>query len=165
MSVANQNMAEPLDLQRLNLLLDMKPFMAYAQSILSKPIDESETENDTEDENAPQRASHYGAVCTKDGKLIHFIELLLGNKQCSLILDKRHLFNFSNIQQDRSWLADVLLSDTESDSEISDQDEYIKEMLKNHVREKKYREKYHQNPNVRFFFSCGVQLILKQNLI
>ena len=66
MSVANQNMAEPLDLQRLHLLLDMKPFMSYAQSILSKPIDESETENDTEDENAP-RDSHYGAISTKDG--------------------------------------------------------------------------------------------------
>lgn len=67
MSVANQNMAEPLDLQRLQLLLDMKPFMSYAQNILSKSIDESETENDTEEENAPQRASQYGAICTKDG--------------------------------------------------------------------------------------------------
>ena len=54
------------------------------------------------------------------------------------------------MNQDRKWLMDVLLSDTESESEISDQEEYIREMLKNHMREKKYREKYHQNPNVIF---------------
>lgn len=65
--------------------------------------------------------------------------------------DKRHLFNFSNCSEDRMWLRDVLLTDTDTDSEISDQDEYVREMLKNHVREKKYREKYYHNFNVSNF--------------
>jgi DNA helicase INO80 len=56
--------------------------------------------------------------------------------------------------EERKWLADVLLSDTDScDSEISDQDEYVREMLKNHVREKKYRKKYYQNANVSIFLT------------
>lgn len=56
------------------------------------------------------------------------------------------MHNSENISADRKWLFN--LSDTESDSEISDQDKYIGEMLKEHVREKRYRLKYHQNPNV-----------------
>ena len=68
------NIAEPLDLQRLQLLLDMKPFMSYAQSILSKPIDESETDNEeSDDENSPTRASHFGSNSTKDGNEITFL--------------------------------------------------------------------------------------------
>lgn len=60
---------------------------------------------------------------------------------------KELMYNADNIG-DRKWLFNLLLSDTESDSEISDQDKYIGEMLKDHVREKRYRQKYHQNPNV-----------------
>lgn len=62
--------------------------------------------------------------------------------------DKTHIFNLSSCTEDRVWLRNVLLSDSETDSEISDQDEYIREMLKNHVREKKYREKYYLNMSV-----------------
>lgn len=62
--------------------------------------------------------------------------------------DKELMFNSENIGEDRKWLFNLLLSDTGSDSDISDQDKYIGEMLKDHVREKRYRQKYHQNPNV-----------------
>jgi len=62
--------------------------------------------------------------------------------------DKELMFNSENIGDDRKWLYNLLLSDTESESEVSDQDKYIGEMLKDHVREKKYRQKYHQHPQV-----------------
>lgn len=62
---------------------------------------------------------------------------------------KQLLYNFSCVGSDRQWLKDMLMSDTSSSSEMSDEDEYIKEMLKNHVREKRIRERYHQNPSVR----------------
>lgn len=64
--------------------------------------------------------------------------------------DKESMFNSENIGNDRKWLFNLLLSDTESDSEFSDQDKYIGEMLKDHVRAKRYRQKYHQNPNVSY---------------
>lgn len=50
---------------------------------------------------------------------------------------------------DRKWLQDILLSDTASEPDESDEDEYIREMLKDHVKEKKIRAKYYQNPHVR----------------
>lgn len=49
---------------------------------------------------------------------------------------------------DRKWLQDILLSDTDSDPDLSDEDEYIREMLKEHVKEKKIRTKYYQNSHV-----------------
>lgn len=62
----------------------------------------------------------------------------------------------SQVGPDRKWLQDILLSDTESEPEISDEDEYIREMLKDHVKEKKIREKYYQNSHVSrssFYFT------------
>lgn len=92
--------------------------MKNAESILSKNDD---IENSSEDEEGARRNTYQ---------------------------DKELMFNSENIGEDRKWLFNLLLSDTESDSEISDQDKYIGEMLKDHVREKRYRQKYHQNPNV-----------------
>lgn len=62
--------------------------------------------------------------------------------------DKLQIYNLSQIGPDRKWLQDILLSDTETDPELSDEDEYIREMLKEHVKEKKIRSKYYQNPHV-----------------
>lgn len=63
--------------------------------------------------------------------------------------DKLQIYNLSEIGTDRKWLQDILLSDTESDvDEPSDEDEYIREMLREHVKEKKIRAKYYQNPHV-----------------
>ena len=59
------------------------------------------------------------------------------------------MYNFTQVGPDRKWLQDILLSDTESEAEITDEDEYIKSMLKDHVKEQKYRTKYYQNANVR----------------
>lgn len=62
--------------------------------------------------------------------------------------DKELMFNVDNIGEDRKWLFNLLMSDTESDSEISDVDKYVSEMLKEYKREKKTRLDYHQNPSV-----------------
>lgn len=58
------------------------------------------------------------------------------------------MFNFIRVGPDRKWLQDLLLSDTESDeSDISDEDEYIRDMLRNHLLVKKIRDTYHKNLN------------------
>lgn len=62
--------------------------------------------------------------------------------------DKLQIYNLSQIGPDRKWLQDILLSDTESEPELSDEDEYIREMLREHVKEKKIRTKYYQNSHV-----------------
>lgn len=65
--------------------------------------------------------------------------------------EKQTLYNFNSIGPDRKWLQNMLMSDSDTSSDISDEDEYIKEMLRNHVREKRIRERYHQNPTVSPF--------------
>ena len=66
--------------------------------------------------------------------------------------DKLQIYNLSQIGPDRKWLQDILLSDTETEPEPSDEDEYIRDMLKEHVKEKKIRAKYYRNPHVSLFF-------------
>lgn len=112
-------MAKPLHIQRLEKALDLAPFMKYAEQVLSKNDDLDEDEDEDLDEGVRHTYQ-----------------------------DKELMFNANNIGEDRKWLFNLLLSDTESDSEISDSADYIAEMLKEHVREKRIREKYHQNPNV-----------------
>lgn len=51
-------------------------------------------------------------------------------------------------------MQDILLSDTESEPDPSDEDEYIRDMLREHVKEKKIRAKYYQNPHVSVIFLC-----------
>lgn len=62
--------------------------------------------------------------------------------------DKLQIYNLSQIGPDRKWLQDILLSDTETEPEPSDEDEYIRDMLREHVKEKKIRSKYYKNPHV-----------------
>lgn len=112
-------MAKPLHIQRLEKALDLGPFMKYAESVLNENQND-EIENSSDDEGVRRHTYQ----------------------------DKELMFNSDNIGEDRKWLFNLLLSETESDSEISDTDKYIGEMLKEHVREKKCRQKYHQNPNV-----------------
>jgi chromatin-remodeling ATPase INO80 len=122
-------MAKPLHIQRLEKALDLGPFMKYAESVLSK---NDEIENSSDDEGVRAYENSYQ--------------------------DKELMFNSETIGDDRKWLFNLLLSETESESEISDTDKYIGEMLKDHVREKRYRQKYHQNPNVSASYVIKVQL-------
>lgn len=62
------------------------------------------------------------------------------------------MYNFSQVGSDRKWLQDILLSDTESEDEVSDENEYIRDMLRDHMKEQKFRTKYYQNANVSKYF-------------
>ena len=109
-------MAKPLNFQRFEKALDLKPFMKFAETVLSKNDDIQSEESD--DENGTYH-------------------------------DKELLFNVDDISEDRKWLINLLMSDTESDSEISDDvDKYVNEMLKEYKQEKKIRMDYHQTPSV-----------------
>lgn len=111
--------SKPAHIQRLEKALDLRPFMSEAERILNQAIDSDDDELNSSD-----------------------YEKYLTYEQKSLI------YNAESVGDDRKWLYNMLLSDTESETEISDEDSYVSEMLKNHIQEKKYRAKYHQNPNV-----------------
>lgn len=75
-------------------------------------------------------------------------EITSGNSLSDRQNDKLQIYNLSQIGPDRKWLQDILLSDTDTEPELSDEDEYIRDMLREHVKEKKIRAKYYQNPHV-----------------
>lgn len=58
------------------------------------------------------------------------------------------MFDFSTVGSERTWLKDLLLSETESEYESSDEDEYITAMLKDHLKQKLIRDKYIDSPTV-----------------
>ena len=77
---------------------------------------------------------------------------------------KCQLYNFNDLTSDREWLYNLLLSDTDTDTEISDEDDYLKEMMKAHIRERKLREKYYTKPSV-FIIYLVLSLSLGTNFI
>jgi DNA helicase INO80 len=118
---SSKNMARTAYLQKLEKALDLKPFMSEAEKLLNRVYD-SDDDTDSENEFQQKRPTYE---------------------------EKEMMYKSGNIDDERKWLYNVLLSDTESESEISDEDRYVAEMLTDYVQEKKIREKYHQNPNVR----------------
>lgn len=116
-------MATPLHIQRLENALDMRPFTQYAEKVLK---------NEEEIENLEENGDSDGFEGIKR----------------PTFEDKEIMYNAESVGEDRQWLYNLLLSETDSESSISDHEAYISDMLKNHVREKRYRKKYHQNPNV-----------------
>lgn len=153
-----QTLAKPLYIQRLEASLNVEPFMSVAQELLSHPL--SSSDDSDSDANAdilaPGEKLLNGIITSKCGKWL----LQINGSQLDFCFifrwistdrqnDKLQIYNLSQIGTDRKWLQDILLSDTETDAdEHSDEDEYIREMLKDHVKEKKVRAKYYQNPYV-----------------
>ncbi|XP_055326656.1 chromatin-remodeling ATPase INO80 isoform X2 [Sitodiplosis mosellana] len=140
-----QTMAKPLYIQRLEASLNIEPFMTYAQEILAQPLSSSE-ESDSDvntDILAPDEKIMNGIVTSK----------------CDRQNDKLQIYNLSQIGPDRKWLQDILLSDTETEPEPSDEDEYIRDMLKEHVKEKKVRAKYYQNPHNSQYGYYGASIL------
>lgn len=147
-------MAKPLYMQRLESSLNIDPFITYAQDILAQPL--SSSEDSDSDVNTDALAADEkilnGIVTSKCGKTMHR-SLLLGHLTDEICIldrqnDKLQIYNLSQIEPERKWLQDILLSDTETEPEPSDEDEYIRDMLREHVKEKKIRAKYYQNPHV-----------------
>ncbi|XP_059621349.1 chromatin-remodeling ATPase INO80 [Phlebotomus argentipes] len=143
-SASGQILAKPLHLQRLEAALDMGPFMAYAQDFLSRPLTSSD-ESEVEGEVPGQSGRIPGVVTSKEERTN----------------DKIRVYNFSNVGPERKWLQDVLLSDTESESEWQQmgEDEYVREMLKSHLRERQMRAKFYRSSNNAQYGYYGAGLL------
>lgn len=68
----SQQLAKPLGIQRLEASLDLHPFLAYAQDILSRPLSSSE-DSDIDDDSevlAPGDKILHGILTSKFGELL-----------------------------------------------------------------------------------------------
>lgn len=61
---------------------------------------------------------------------------------------KAQLYNFNDLTSDREWLYDLLLSDTESDDPTITEDEYVHQLLREHIREQRQRKNYYKKATV-----------------
>ncbi|XP_011206736.2 chromatin-remodeling ATPase INO80 [Bactrocera dorsalis] len=151
-----RRIAEPLHIQRLEAALNMRPFMEHAKKVLSQPLSSGD------DSNATEEDEHQGAGGTDNsddegGGARKKRNRRLGTKEERQSV-KTHLFNFNDITNDREWLYDVLLSDTDTETEISDEDDYVKELLKTHIFEQRHRENfYKKTTNTQYaYYGAGM---------
>ncbi|XP_058835212.1 chromatin-remodeling ATPase INO80 isoform X2 [Topomyia yanbarensis] len=155
-NLGDTQMANPLHIQRFEAALDMAPFLSYAKKMLSKPLtssDDGDTSEDSDSVSSKGNVRNYR-------KLAYCVRASRQDRN----EDKRFLYNLTSVGPERIWLQNLLLSDTESDSEISDEGEYIRDMLKNHLRERKYRRKYHSNPTNSEFGYYGSGLLSNHDM-
>uniref|UniRef100_A0A0A1XBH9 Chromatin-remodeling ATPase INO80 n=1 Tax=Zeugodacus cucurbitae TaxID=28588 RepID=A0A0A1XBH9_ZEUCU len=139
---SQQRIAEPLHIQRLEAALNMRPFMEYARKVLSQPLSSGDDSNATEDDE-PQGVDDTDNSDEEAGGTRKKRNRRLGTKEERQSV-KMQLLNFSDLTNDREWLYDVLLSDTDTETEISDEDDYVKELLKTHIFEQRHRENFYK---------------------
>uniref|UniRef100_A0A336MQW6 Chromatin-remodeling ATPase INO80 n=1 Tax=Culicoides sonorensis TaxID=179676 RepID=A0A336MQW6_CULSO len=146
MEANNLDPDESSYIRALEAALDLGPFTAYAQKVLNGPIvcSSSSSSSSSSAESDSDEDSDEAEIEKRKQKQL--------------------LYNFSNVRQDRQWLKDMLLSDTSSSSEISDEDDYVKEMLKNHIREKRIRERYHQNSSRAQYGYYSASILSKRDV-
>lgn len=81
-----QTLAKPLSIQRLEASLDIKPFIAYAEDILSRPLSSSEdSDSDINTDLAPGDKVLNGIVTSKCGKIYRLDMQIVIFLQFSLI--------------------------------------------------------------------------------
>nr|NP_732413.1 INO80 complex subunit [Drosophila melanogaster]Q9VDY1.2 RecName: Full=Chromatin-remodeling ATPase INO80; Short=dINO80 [Drosophila melanogaster]AAF55658.2 INO80 complex subunit [Drosophila melanogaster]AFH41853.1 FI17525p1 [Drosophila melanogaster] len=140
-------MAEPLHIQRLEAALNMRPFMNMAKRSLRKPLSSDE---ETDDEHVVKR--EHDVQDSDDSSTVGVVRMKQSSKRKSRLLAskeerqsvKAQLYNFNDLTSDREWLYDLLLSDTESDDPTITEDEYVQQLLREHVREQRQRKNYYK---------------------
>ncbi|XP_075145715.1 chromatin-remodeling ATPase INO80 [Haematobia irritans] len=155
----SNRMAEPLPIQRLEAALDMRPFMQHAREVLSKPLtspEETEADDSLVEESYDEESGVPTATRKKKSRK-------LGTKAERQAI-KAQLYNFSELTADREWLYDVIMSDTDTETEISDEDEYVQDMLRAHVRQQKLRENFYKKPTNTQYAYYGAGLLSNHDM-
>ncbi|KAH8359538.1 hypothetical protein KR093_007388, partial [Drosophila rubida] len=147
-------MAEPLHIQRLESALNMRPFMEMARQALKQPLSSgsggecSASEQEQaghEPDDSDDSSTRVGVVRLKHKR--QHRQRLLGSKEERQSV-KAQIYNFNDLTSDREWLYDLILSDTESETQMSDEDAYISQMLREHQQEQRQRKNYYKKATV-----------------
>ncbi|KAH8292007.1 hypothetical protein KR054_003340 [Drosophila jambulina] len=139
--------AEPLHIQRLEAALNMRPFMEMTKRALRRPLssnEDSAEEREMKKEPEAEDSDDFSTVgVVKQRRSGKSKQRLLGSKEERQSV-KAQLYNFNDLTSDREWLYDLLLSDTESDDPTITEDEYVHQLLREHIREQRQRKNYYK---------------------
>ncbi|XP_016960527.1 chromatin-remodeling ATPase INO80 [Drosophila biarmipes] len=155
-------MAEPLHIQRLEAALNMRPFMDMAKRALRKPLSSNE---ESDEEQVVKREPD--ALESDDSSIVGVVKMRQSSKRKTRLLGskeerqsvKAQLYNFNDLTSDREWLYDLLLSDTESDDPTITEDEYVQQLLREHIREQRQRKNYYKKPTNAQYAYYGAGLL------
>uniref|UniRef100_A0A182MB26 Chromatin-remodeling ATPase INO80 n=1 Tax=Anopheles culicifacies TaxID=139723 RepID=A0A182MB26_9DIPT len=142
--ICTNNMKKSLHTQRMLSAFGMEGFVKQAHRFAAAvPSDSSSDEEPHQYSGSSDESEEFGS------KFYH---------QAAARSYRERMFDFSTVGSERMWLKNLLLSETETESEISDVEEYIQQMLKEHKREKKIREMYNDSPkNSQYgYYSAGL---------
>ncbi|KAH8344440.1 hypothetical protein KR084_011817 [Drosophila pseudotakahashii] len=155
-------MAEPLHIQRLEAALNMRPFMDMAKRALRKPLSSNE---ESDEEQAVKREQD--GLDSDDSSTVGVVRVKQSNRRKNRLLGskeerqsvKAQLYNFNDLTSDREWLYDLLLSDTESDDPTITEDEYVQQLLREHIREQRQRKNYYKKATNAQYAYYGAGLL------
>ncbi|XP_052896309.1 chromatin-remodeling ATPase INO80 [Anopheles moucheti] len=131
--VCGNNMKKSLHTQRMLSAFGMAGYVRQAQRLSAAVAsDFSSDEEQNQYSGSSDESEEFGS------KFYH---------QAAARSYRERMFDFSTVGSERLWLKNLLLSETDTESDISDVEEYIQRMLKEHVREKKIRARFKDAPN------------------
>ncbi|CAG5097979.1 Similar to Ino80: Chromatin-remodeling ATPase INO80 (Drosophila melanogaster) [Cotesia congregata] len=151
-------MAIPLHLQRLERSLNVQPFLSQVNHLFQDHLHDEGDNDDNDDDKSISSDSSDGSDTYANNTLNHKEEERM---------NKLRLYNMSKIGDERRWLQDILLSESDTESvsvsESSDTDGPITEqdfqdMLKFHILRKKYQGRFYQKPeNIQYqYYGAGL---------
>ncbi|KAH8280021.1 hypothetical protein KR018_001348 [Drosophila ironensis] len=156
--------AEPLHIQRLEAALNMRPFMEMARRALRRPLS---SEGSADEDSDPRQYGEQDTFDSDDSSTVGVVRQrrqtnksrrnLLGSKEERQSV-RAQLYNFNDLTSDREWLYELLLSDSESDDPGLTEDEYVHQLLREHIREQRQRKNYYKKPiNAQYaYYASGL---------
>ncbi|XP_066282143.1 chromatin-remodeling ATPase INO80-like isoform X2 [Branchiostoma lanceolatum] len=151
------SLAMPLNLQRLERALQMEPFLAHVQGILTEDIAISDDSSDGGEDKLPVPSqSGEGA-----GEVDQHTKILNGVIDPPDVKEERSRhYNFSRVKKSRKWLKNLLVSDS-SDSESEDQpisEEEYHSMLRLHKYMRTHQNRFYTDrENMQYqYYSTGL---------
>ncbi|XP_077286695.1 chromatin-remodeling ATPase INO80 isoform X2 [Arctopsyche grandis] len=153
-TLRKNDIAKPLHLQRLEAALDIRPYMNYMDKIF-------ENESSSENHVSSNESEISDEDLSQGNKIVHGVVTTKEERRS----DKSLLYNLDHmgIDDERSCLHSVLLSDSPSDDSDVDSEfiseAYLSRMLKDHMVRQKYAAKYHKNPENAQYMYYGAGLL------
>ncbi|XP_019627273.1 PREDICTED: DNA helicase INO80-like [Branchiostoma belcheri] len=151
------SLAMPLNLQRLERALQMEPFLAHVQGILTEDIAISDDSSDGGEDKLPVPSQSGDGA----GEVDQHTKILNGVIDPPDMKEERSRhYNFSKVKKSRKWLKNLLVSDS-SESESEDQpisEEEYHSMLRLHKHMRSYQNRFYTDrENMQYqYYSTGL---------
>ncbi|XP_059051639.1 chromatin-remodeling ATPase INO80 [Achroia grisella] len=149
-TLKRHEVAKPIHIQRLEVALDVRPFVDQVKRILNLE-DGTESEDDSDSKSANE--------LSKGDRVIHGVVTTKEERHS----DRLRLYNLASVGEEREWLRDILLSSSSESNSEDDTPESkeirIQRMLKERHHHNKHAKKYYKDPGNSRYMYYGAGLL------